>query len=66
MCLYVLYYRLGSQFVHLYANFTPVILQHRIIAELKYEYALICSVVLFSIQLVFMYQTYIHFLSLSF
>ncbi len=29
-------YRLGSQSVHLYVNFTPVILQHRNIVEHKY------------------------------
>lgn len=33
-------YRLSSQSVHLYVNFTPVLLQHRNITGYKYEYAI--------------------------
>lgn len=45
-------YRLGSQSVHLYVNFTPVILQHGNIAGQRYEYAMISGIVLFSFPLV--------------
>lgn len=34
-------YRLSSHYVHLYVNFTPVILQHRNVSGHKYEYALV-------------------------
>ena len=34
-------YRLGSQSVHLYVYFTPVLLQHRNISEHEYEYVMV-------------------------